>query len=99
MKMQRDGKGQLHIEWCQVEDGCKRAWVQHRPVDDEKKNWAKVPDGRYLNIVRCDSPGQPGGNATDFPIFNGLSDEQVLLAFVHSVNAITGCPSDVPIPC
>jgi len=33
----------------------------------------------------------PGGNATDFPIFSDLSDEQILKAFVSAVCAITGC--------
>jgi hypothetical protein len=33
----------------------------------------------------------PAGNATDFPIFSSLSDEQILVAFVTSVSAITGC--------
>ncbi|MCW8346081.1 hypothetical protein MD535_08685 [Vibrio sp. ZSDZ65] len=33
----------------------------------------------------------PAGNATDFPIFSPLSDEQILIAFVTSVSAITGC--------
>ena len=46
----------------------------------------------YLNVVRADGPGtDPGGNATDFPIFCDLPDEQILEAFVQLVCAITGC--------
>jgi hypothetical protein len=68
--------------------GWKRAWIQDRSGSD--KDWAGT--GRYLNVVRVDGPGiGPGGNATDFPIFCDLPDEQILEAFVQSVCAITGC--------
>jgi len=86
MEIQIDGNGSPYIEWRQAGAGYKRAWVQTKTGD---KDWAGT--GRYLNVVRCQSPGKTGGNATDFPIFNDLPSEQILLAFVHSVNAITGC--------
>ena len=63
------------------------SWVQHREGTD--KDWAGT--GRYLNVVRIDEfDNGPSGNATDFPIFSKLSDEQILIAFVSSVCAITG---------
>lgn len=90
MEIQKDGSGSLYIEWTQTPNTYKRAWIQHRTGE---KDWAGT--GRYLNVVRCTARGRPGGNATDFPISNRLPDEQILLAFVHSVNAITGCqPSE-----
>lgn len=85
MKIQRDGYEQPCIEWSQAENRYKRAWIQHRTGD---KDWAGT--GRYLNVVRCDSPGRPGGNPTDFPIYNDLPDEQILLSFVYAANAISG---------
>ncbi len=87
MQIQRDGNDQPYIEWEQAKGGYKRAWIQRK--SDPDKNWANVE--RYLNVVRCNKPGQPGGNATDFPIFNDLPDEQILEAFVHAACAITGC--------
>ena len=33
----------------------------------------------------------PAGQATDFPIFSGLSDEQILTSFVYAVSSVTGC--------
>jgi hypothetical protein len=91
--IQKDGKGQPYLEWeigydaAQGRGGFKRAWIQHREAD---KDWAGT--GRYLNVVRVDELGKgPSGNATDFPIFSKLSDEQILIAFVSSVCAITGC--------
>jgi hypothetical protein len=55
-----------------------------------KKDWADT--GRYLNVVRIDALGKgPAGNATDFPIWSKLSDEQILEAFVSAVCGITGC--------
>ncbi|MEX2630084.1 MAG: hypothetical protein WD341_09115 [Tistlia sp.] len=92
MELQRDGNGSLYVEWAQRPGSYKRAWIRHR-TDDDDKNWAGTR--RYLHVVRCNAPGQIGGNSTDFPIFNDLPDKQILLAFVHSVNAITGCePSE-----
>lgn len=86
MEIQRDGKGQPYIEWKQTAGCFKRAWIQHRYGD---KDWAGT--GRYLNVVRCNSAGRPGGNATDFPTFNDeIGDEQILLAFAYAVNAMTG---------
>ncbi|WP_147426015.1 hypothetical protein [Teichococcus wenyumeiae] len=88
MKIQRDGKNQPYIEWEQASGAFKRAWVQKK--GDLDKDWAGT--GRYLNVVRCNAPGRPGGNPTDFPIFDSsLSDEQILRAFVQSVCAMTGC--------
>lgn len=84
-----DTKNQVYIEWETAPGGYKRAWIQHRTGAD--KDWAGT--GRYLNVVRVEAPGQgPAGNATDFPIFSDLSDEQILEAFVASVCAITGRP-------
>ncbi|MFL6203406.1 MAG: hypothetical protein ACJ76J_29925 [Thermoanaerobaculia bacterium] len=91
MNIERDNKRQPYIEWEQASGGFKRAWIQRK--DDPEKDWAKPPGARYLNIARVDAPGRgPGGNATDFPIYSDLSDEQILEAFVTSVCAITGCP-------
>lgn len=90
MNIQRDTKGQPYVEWEQAPGGYKRAWIQRKT--DPGKDWAGAPDGRYLNVVRVDGPGVgPAGNATDFPIFSDLSDEQILEAFVSAVCAITGC--------
>ena len=89
MKVNKDSNGHLYVEWCQAGDAYKRAWVQHKTGE---KDWANTK--RYLNVVRCNTPGHPGGNPTDFPIFNDLSDAQVLLSFVYAVNAITGCKLD-----
>jgi hypothetical protein len=91
VEIQRDTKGQPFIEWEQAPGGFKRAWIQRKT--DPEKDWAKTPEGRYLNVVRIECLGAgPAGNATDFPIFSSLSDEQILQAFVTSVSAITGCP-------
>lgn len=92
LRIERDGNGAPYIEWEQRPGGIKRAWIQRKdPTSD--KNWAEVDDGRYLNVVRCMDWGRTGGNATDFPIFSDMPDEQILLAFVMSVSAITGCPA------
>jgi hypothetical protein len=86
--VQSDHKGQPFIEWEQAEGCYKRAWIQYK--DDQDKDWAGT--GRYLNVVRCETPGHPGGNPADFPIFDSrLSDEQILEAFVSSICALTGC--------
>jgi len=88
MNIKRDKKGQPYIEWEQAPGGYKRAWIQVK--DDPDKDWAGV--GRYLNVVRIEALGEgPAGNATDFPIYSDLPDEQILEAFVTSVSAITGC--------
>ena len=82
-----DTKGSKYIQWEAGPAGVKRAWVQDRRGN---KDWAGT--GRYLNVVRCDpDSGNPAGNATDFPIYCALPDEQILRAFVYMVNAITGC--------
>lgn len=85
LEIQKDGNGQAYIEWEQVEGAYKRAWIQARTGD---KDWAG--SGRYLNVCRCQAKGRPGGNPTDFPIWNDLPEEDILRAFVHSVSAITG---------
>ena len=90
MNIQHDTKGQPFIEWEQAPGGYKRAWIQRKT--DPEKDWASTPNGRYLNVVRIEQlGGGPAGNATDFPIFSDLPDEQILVAFVASVSAITGC--------
>ena len=90
MTIERDTKGQPYIEWEQAPGGYKRAWIQRKT--DPEKDWAMARHGRYLNVVRVEAPGAgPAGNATDFPIFSDLSDEQILEAFVSAVCAITGC--------
>lgn len=90
LQIQHDTMAQPYIEWEQAPGGYKRAWIQRKR--DPAKDWAQPPGGRYLNVVRVEQPGKgPAGNATDFPIFSDLSDEQILFAFVHSVSAITGC--------
>lgn len=89
IQIQHDTNGQPFIQWRQASTGYKRAWI--RTTTDPSKDWANT--GRYLNVVRCESAtGGPAGNATDFPIFSTLPDEQILEAFVASVCAITGCP-------
>jgi len=85
LEIQSDGNGQPFIEWEQVPGAYKRAWIQNR---EGEKDWAG--SGRYLNVCRCQSKGRPGGNPTDFPIWNDLPDEDILRAFVHSATAITG---------
>jgi len=88
MNIQRDTMGQPFIAWEQAPGGYKRAWIQHRT--DPERDWAET--NRYLNVVRTDELGSgPAGQATDFPIFSDLPDEQILEAFVLAVCAITGC--------
>lgn len=90
MQIKRDKKDQPYIEWEQAPGGFKRAWIQRKT--DPSKDWANAKDGRYLNVVRVKSlGGGPAGNATDFPIYSDLPDEQILEAFVTAVSAITGC--------
>ena len=89
MDIKRDTNNQPFVEWAQA-GGYKRAWIQRRT--DPDKDWASARDGRYLNVVRIEALGKgPAGNATDFPIFSSLPDEQILTAFVSAVSAITGC--------
>jgi hypothetical protein len=96
MRVDMDKQQQPMIEWQMAGVGWKRAWIQDRTGTD--KDWAGT--GRYLNVVRVESPFTgPGGNATDFPIWSQLSDEQILEAFVQSVCAVTGCePIQAPPP-
>lgn len=85
--IQRDGKGQPYIQWEQAPGGWKRAWIQKK---DGEGDWAGTK--RYLNVVRAaNADSGPSGNATDFPIFSNLPDEQILEAFVIAVCAVTGC--------
>lgn len=87
MLIQQDGNGAPYIEWEQSEGGYKRAWIQHKA---DGRDWAST--GRYLNVVRCNAPGRPGGNPTDFPVFDTkLSDNELLVSFVALVNGLTGC--------
>jgi hypothetical protein len=84
-----DGNGSLCVEWEQALGHRKRAWIQRK--SDPEKDWAQTPERRYLNVVRVDrESGNPGGNATDFPVYCTLPDRQILQAFVASVCAITG---------
>jgi hypothetical protein len=87
VEIHKDGKGQPYIQWEQAPGGWKRAWIQTK---DGEGDWAGTK--RYLNVVRTASAdGGPSGNATDFPIFSELPDEQILEAFVAAVCAVTGC--------
>ena len=89
MEIKKDGNGQPYIEWDQGQGAYKgvykRAWIQER---HDERDYAGTR--RYLNVVRCEGPGHPSGNPADFPIYNKLPDEQILLAFVYATNAITG---------
>jgi hypothetical protein len=89
MRFFKDGNGSLCVEWEQAFGHKKRAWVQVKI--DSRKDWAKTPQQKYLNVVRVSKEtGNPGGNPTDFPIFCDMPDRQILEAFVLSVCAITG---------
>ena len=93
LTIDRDQKGQPMIEWHQANGGWKRAWIQRRT--DPGKDWAGARDGRYLNVVRIEGPKRgPAGNATDFPIYSDLPDEQVLMSFVYAISSVTGCKID-----
>ncbi len=84
--IETDTCGSKYIQWENGPGGIKRAWIQHRNGEND---WAGT--GRYLNVVRCNpATGNPAGNATDFPVYCELPDEQILQAFVCAVNAITG---------
>lgn len=92
MKLGKDTKDQLYIQWHQAKGHYKRAWIQ-RKGPGTGNDWAS--SNRYLNVVRCNDEGKPSGNPTDFPIFSDhLDDEQILRAFVHATSAITGCRLD-----
>ncbi len=84
LEIRKDGYGQPYIQWKQG-DREKRAWVQERTGETD---WAGTR--RYLNVAPC-YKGNPSGTGPDYPIYNDLSNEQILMAFFHSVNAITGC--------
>lgn len=90
MVIKKDSKGQPYIEWTPAPGGHKRAWIKRK--NDREKDRASTPSGRYLSVARIEALGAgPAGNPTDFPIFSNLPDEQILLAFVSAVSAITGC--------
>ncbi len=87
LEVRRDNSDQPYIQWHQGAH-IKRAWIQRKKAPE--KDWASVP--RYLNVVRCNDDGNPGGNPVDFPIYDDrLSDEHILTAFVTMACAITGC--------
>ena len=86
MNIQVDTNGQTVIDWEPVPGCFKRAWIQRET--DPAKDWAKPPDGRYLNIAQHPASG---GNPTDFPVFCNQTDEEILVAFVVAVCRITGC--------
>lgn len=87
MIIKRDGKDQIYVEWSQGDNGSKRAWIRHADSDTD---WAGTE--RYVNVVRVESLGTgPAGQSTDFPIFNTMPDEQILVAFVAAVCGVTGC--------
>jgi hypothetical protein len=83
-----DLNGSRYVEWDRGAGGWARAWIKHRPAD---KDWAGAE--RYLNAARIEQPGGgPRGNSLDYPIWNNLSDDDILRAFVTSVSAIVGNP-------
>lgn len=83
----KDGKDQSYVEWDQGRGGLRRAWIR-RPENPDKD---QAGVGRYLNVVRVESPHTgPAGNSTDFPISSDLDDEQILVSFVTAVTSITG---------
>ena len=82
----KDRSGQTMIQWLQSTH-WKRAWIQRKA--DLAKDWAGAE--RYINVVRVED-GRPAGNPTDFPVFTSpLSDEELLIAFVTAICAMTGC--------
>lgn len=88
MQIQYDKQNQPYIQWEQAPGGYKRAWIQRKQGE---RDWAG--SGRYLNVVRTEGPDTgPAGNATEFPIFSNLPDEQILQAFVAAICAVTGYP-------
>jgi hypothetical protein len=94
MIIQHDNNGQPFVEWQQMAPGgpgtggFKRAWIR-RPTSADR-DWAGT--GRYVNVAMIGGLGQgPSGPSADFPIFNQLPDDQVLVAFVAAVCGLTGC--------
>lgn len=90
----RDGNNQPYVEWEQGpankpgSGGFKRAWIRYPPTPD--RDWANT--GRYISIASIDALGRgPNGMSADFPIYSGLPDEQILVAFVVSMCGLTGC--------
>jgi len=83
-----DLNGSRFVEWDRGAAGRARAWIRQRTED---KDWAGT--GCYLNAARIEEPGGgPRGNSLDYPIWNSLSDDDILRAFVVGVNAIVGNP-------
>lgn len=88
-RIQHDGSEQPYIEWRQAVDAngkahVKRAWIRHSTAEND---WADV--GRYLHVARVEN-GKVNASP-DFPVFSDLTDEQILVAFVVSLNGIIGC--------
>lgn len=82
----RDNNGSRYVEWNRGAQGLARAWINERTGD---KDWAGSK--RYLNAARVERPGGgPSGNSLDYPIWNDLSEDDILRAFVTSVSAICG---------
>ena len=88
MQIKKDGKGQKYLEWEIGPGGFKRDWISIVT----RKRIGRRRRAPNLNVVRVEAFDKgPAGNATDFPIFSDLSDEQILIAFVSSICAMTGC--------
>ena len=87
LEIRKDGNGSKYIQWDQESGGWKRASIQHRQGSD--KDWAGT--GRYLLVARAGGPEEGSTQGPDFPIISSLSDEQILVSFVHTISAITGC--------
>ena len=94
MNIQRDGNGQVFVEWEQRSPngagtgGFKRACIRRPTTAD--RDWAGT--GRYVNVAPTNGLATgPAGNSADFPIFNQLPDDQVLAPFVATVCGVTGC--------
>lgn len=94
MNIQQDNNGQPFIEWEQKAvggtgtGGFKRAWICRPSTAD--RDWAGT--GRYVNVAPTSGLGTgPAGQSADFPIFNHLPDDQVLISFVVTICGMTGC--------
>jgi hypothetical protein len=94
MIIHRDNQNQPFVEWQHIPPGgggnrgFRRAWIRHPATAD--KDWAGT--GRYVNVAPIGAlGGGPAGQSADFPIFNDLPDDQVLIAFVAAVCGVTGC--------
>lgn len=86
-KVQVDGNGSKYIQWEQPSGGWKRAWIQHRSGE---RDWAGT--GRYLIVARTGGADEGPTQGPDFPVDSKLTDEQIIVAFIHAVSAVTGSP-------